>query len=229
MKGMKALLAGFAILFAAPAAAAAPKAPPADHRAIATESTEGWTFGKAGAPLLTEYASYGCPHCGQFAAATTNRVDSLVKAGKLRFSWRPLLIFPQDRAAAVLTRCVAPGRRLAFIESLMARQEAIRAALKKADADETQRAALYEAELAGPVTYANHIAKVAGLLPIAGSFGLSAMQARACLSSASNHTWVTNADLTARVEGVTGTPTFFWKGSRIPTGTPDELLALLPQ
>jgi protein-disulfide isomerase len=40
---------------------------------------------------------------------------------------------------------------------------------------------------------------------------------------------VTNADMTARLNGVTGTPTFFWKGAGIPTGTPDELLALLPQ
>jgi protein-disulfide isomerase len=227
---MRAFLAGFALLIAAPAVAAPPK-PKATTAGplLATESAEGWTFGKAGAPLLAEYASFGCPHCGQFAAAMTGRVDRLVKAGTLRFSWRPFLIFPQDRAAAVLTRCVAPTRRLAFIEAVMANQTAIREALRAADADEGVRSRLYEAELAGPVTYAGEIAKAAGLLALAQQHGLSARQAEGCLASPANHAWVTNADQTARLKGVTGTPTFTWKGERIPTGTPDELLALLPQ
>jgi protein-disulfide isomerase len=85
-------------------------------------------------------------------------VDSLVKAGKLRFSWRPFLIFPQDRAGAVLTRCVAPRRRLAFIEGADGAAEAIKAALAAAD-DEKRPRRLYEAELAGPVTHAGAIAE----------------------------------------------------------------------
>lgn len=200
-----------------------------DYRTTALESAEGWTFGKASAPLLTEYASFGCPHCGQFVAATSGRIGSLVKTGKLRFAWRPFLIFPQDRAAAVLTRCVAPRRRLAFVETLMAQQEAIKAALKAADNDEKTRSAIYEAELAGPVSHAGEVAKAAGLIPLAQRFGLSTIQASACLFSTANHAWVTNADQTARLNGVTGTPTFMWKGTRIPTGTPEQLLALLPQ
>ncbi|WP_338501201.1 thioredoxin domain-containing protein [Sphingomonas kaistensis] len=226
---MKAFLAGFALLIAAPAVAAPKAKAAAAGRLVATESAEGWTFGKAGAPLLAEYASYGCPHCGQFAAAMTGRVDRLLKAGTLRFSWRPLLIFPQDRAAAVLTRCVAPARRLAFIEAMMANQAAIKAALAAADGDEAARSRLYEAELAGPVRHASEIARAAGLLPLAQSHGLGTKQAGACLASEANHAWVTNADLTARLKGVTGTPTFTWKGERIQIGTPDELLALLPQ
>ena len=229
IKPMEAVLAGLALLLAAPATAAPKAASAIDHRAVAVESAEGWTFGKAGAPLLTEYASYGCPHCGQFAAAITSRVDRLVKAGSLRFAWRPFLIFPQDRAAAVLTRCVAPSRRLAFIEAVMADQGAIKAALKAADEDEATRSRLYAAELAGPVSHAGEIAKASGLLALAQKHGLNTMQAGTCLANASHHAWVTNADMTARLNGVTGTPTFFWKGARIPTGTPDELLALLPQ
>lgn len=226
MRMMLGLLASLALVAAAPTAATPASA---NHNIAVVESAEGWTFGKAGAPLLAEYASFGCPRCGQFAAATGERVNTLVTAGKLRFAWRPFLIFPQDRAAAVLTRCVAPGRRLAFIEALMAQQTAVQAALDAADTDEATRASLYAAELAGPITHATEIAKVTGLLALARTHGLPAMQAGACLSSAANHAWVTNADLSARVNGVTGTPTFFWKGARIPTGTPAELLALLPR
>ena len=221
---MKALFAGIALLIAAPAVAAAP-----DERLIGNESAEGWTFGKAGAPLLAEYASFGCPHCGEFSAALKGRVGGLLKAGTLRFSWRPFLIFPQDRAAAVLARCVAPTRRLAFIEAVMANQTAIKDALGAADGDDTTRSRLYEAELAGPIVHAGEIAKASGLLELAEQHGLGAPQASACLASTANHGWVTDADMNARLKGVTGTPTFFWKGERIPTGTPDDLLALLPQ
>ncbi|NJC05299.1 protein-disulfide isomerase [Sphingomonas kaistensis] len=226
---MKALLAGLALLLAGPVAAAPAKPAAKMSPVTVIETGEGWTFGKAGAPLLAEYASYGCPHCGQFAGAIFPRVDGLVKAGKLRFAWRPFLIFPQDRATAVLTRCVAPARRLAFIEAVMAQQTEIKAALKAADDDETSRAALYEAELAGPISHAGALAKAAGLLPLAQKHGLTTMQASACLSNAAHHQWVTNADMTARLNGVTGTPTFMWKGAKIPTGTPDDLLAMLPQ
>nr|WP_314442773.1 thioredoxin domain-containing protein [uncultured Sphingomonas sp.] len=225
MRKVKGLVAGLVMAVTLPVAASAAAA---DHRGTLVEDAEGWTFGKAGAPLLAEHASFGCPHCGQFVAATGERVGALVAAGKLRFAWRPFLIFPQDRAAAVLTRCVAPARRLAFIEALMAQQTAIQTALDAADANEATRASLFAAELAGPITHATEIAQVAGLLDLAETHGLSPLQAGACLSSAANHAWVTNADLSARVNGVTGTPTFFWKGSRIPTGTPQELLALLP-
>lgn len=224
---MKALLAGFALLFAASVAVAAPAA--VDHRSTVIETAEGWTFGKASAPLLAEYASYGCPHCGQFAEATSGRIDTLVKAGKLRFAWRPFLIFPQDRAAAVLTRCVAPNRRLGFIEAVMAAQPAIRAALTAADADEPARGRLFDAELAGPVPHASEIARQSGLLPIAQKFGLGPAQASACLADAGHHAFATNADTASRLNGITGTPTYIWKGGKLSDVTPDELLALLPR
>ncbi|WP_344708211.1 DsbA family protein [Sphingomonas humi] len=225
---MKAVLAGFALALAAPALAA-PAAPAPDHRSALLESSDGWTFGKAGAPLLTEYASFGCPHCGQYAAAAGPRIDALVKAGTLRFSWRPFLIFPQDRAAAVLTRCIAPARRLGFIEELMAQQAAIRAALTAADQDQSLRGALYEAELRGPIDQAKVIAGQSGMIPLAARFGVTKAQADACLANPVHHAWVSNADMSARLNGVTGTPTFVWKGARLPAGTPDDLLALLPQ
>jgi hypothetical protein len=35
--------------------------------------------------------------------------------------------------------------------------------------------------------------------------------------------------VTARLNGIKATPTFVWKGAKLPAGTPDALLALLPQ
>jgi protein-disulfide isomerase len=227
---MKYLLLGLAALVTAPAAAkpaAAVKA--TDYRANVMETSEGWTFGKPGAPLLTEYASFGCPHCGQFATATSARLDRLVKAGKLRFAFRPFLIFPHDRAAAVLARCVPPQRRLDFISAVLLGQANTKAKLAAADADEALRRRLYEAELAGPGPHTAAVGLLSGLGDLAAEHGLSPAKVGTCLVEQANHSWVTEADLTARLSGVTGTPTYYWKGSEVTLSTPEALLALLPR
>lgn len=216
-------------LFAAVALVAA-AAPPSDWRRTASETVQGWTFGKPAAPLLVEYASFGCPHCGHFAADAGPAIAARVKAGKLRLAFRPFLIFPQDRAAAVLSRCVAPTRRKGFIEALFARQDAIRTALAAADADPVQRGKLFEAELKGPVPHSAAVADSAGLTTLAAAHGLTAAAATRCLASQANHAWVTAADLEARASGVTGTPTYVWRGQRLDgTLTPAQLVERLPR
>ncbi|GAA4011003.1 hypothetical protein GCM10022280_05520 [Sphingomonas swuensis] len=205
-------------------------APPKDWRTTGVESVAGWTFGRPGAPLLSEYASFGCPHCALFSEGAGPTINARVKAGKLRLSWRPFLIFPHDRAAAVLARCVPAPRRLAFIEALMADQKGIKARLADGQRNDAIRQRLYEAELRGPEAEAAVIADVTGLDDLAVRHGLSGARASTCLASAANHSWVTNADLTARTAGVTSTPTFFLAGKAFPGKlTPEELVAALPR
>lgn len=205
-------------------------APARDWRKTVVESESGWTFGRPGAPLLAEYASFGCPHCGHFAADVGPAIDQAVKAGKIRLSFRPYLIFPHDRAASVLARCAAPARRLAFIKTLFAEQADTKSRLKAADADDAARGRLYEAELAGPERHASAIADVAGLINVAERHGLTRQQAESCLADAKQHEWVGNAHLAAQLAGITGTPTYVWKGARLPrTLTPEELTAQLPR
>ncbi|GLR47185.1 thioredoxin domain-containing protein [Sphingomonas astaxanthinifaciens] len=216
------LLASVALVGAAPA--------PRDWRTNVVESPAGWTFGKPGAPLLVEYGSLGCPHCAHFAAETGSQIDGLVKAGKLRFGFRPFLIFPHDRAGFVLARCVPSSRRLGFIEAIYAGQADTRARLAAADGDDALRGRLYNAELAGPVEYAKVAADIGNLTTIAASHGLTAAAVDRCLADTAAHQWVTNADLTSRASGVRGTPTYFWKGVKLEeTLTPEGLLAKLPR
>lgn len=214
-----------------PLALTAAAAPPAkDWRTNVTETAAGWTFGKPGAPILTEYASFGCPHCGHFAAETGTKIDSLVKAGKLRFAFRPFLIFPQDRAGYVLARCVPAAKRLAYIEAVFADQAASRARLKDADANEAMRATLYNAELAGPVPHSAALAEVSGFKALTLAQGVTAAKADQCLANQAAHDWVTNADLSSRTAGVKGTPTYFWKGVQLGEDlTPESLLKVLPR
>ncbi len=125
---MKALLAGFAILLAVPGSRGrrpgqrpCPSPIPAhgrDRKRGRLDLRQG--SARRCSPNMPASAA---PIAASSPPRAGSRVDRLVKAGNLRFSWRPFLIFPQDRAAAVLTRCVAPSRRLAFIEAVMARPD----------------------------------------------------------------------------------------------------------
>ena len=229
MKHLKLLVMVLVTLIAAPASAksAAPPARATDHRATVIETSEGWIFGKAGAPVLIEYASFGCPHCGQFATGTSAKLGQLVKAGKLRFEFRPFLIFPHDRAATVLARCVTPGRRFDFITAVLLGQKVTEARLAAADADETQRGRLFAAELEGPAAQARVLAELSGLGDLARAHGLTAAAQGRCLAADVHQKWVTDADLTGRLNGVTGTPTYYWKGGKIALSTPEALLAVL--
>lgn len=205
-------------------------APARDWRTHAAESEAGWTFGRPQAPLLVEYASFGCPHCGHFSAETGPAIAARVKAGSLRYAFRPFLIFPHDRAAAVLASCVPAARRLDFIKAVMAAQPATKAKLAQADASDSSREALFEAELKGPEVQAVLLGKVTGLAALAGQHGLAADKAEACLASPAQHRWVTGADLAARVAGVSGTPTYVWKGKTLVEDlTPEALVASLPR
>jgi protein-disulfide isomerase len=216
-------------LVAVLAIGAAPK-PVVDHRQTAVESAAGWTFGRAGAPLLVEYASFGCSHCGDYAAATGQRVDQLVKSGKLRFAFRPFLIFPHDFTATALARCVTPKRRLGFINAVLLGQSKTKAKLAAADADEAMRGRLFAAELEGPLAHARLLVDVSGLGDLAREHGLTAAQLKTCLASEANGKWVREADSTSRMSGVTGTPTYMWNGQQLgPDLTPDRLLATLPR
>jgi protein-disulfide isomerase len=205
-------------------------APPRDWRATATESNSGWTFGRPGAPLLAEYASLGCPTCARFAEASGPAVLASVQAGRIRYSVRPFLIFPHDRAAYVLARCVPASRRLAYLKAVLAAQPQTRARLAEVDGDDDRRQRLFEAELAGPVAHSTLLAELSGLGDLAASHGLASAAARTCLADTAHHAWVTEADLNSRLSGVTSTPTYDWNGSRLPRAlTPEQLAAKLPR
>ncbi len=224
MRFLLLLLASLFLVGAAPAPAAR------DWRTNVVESAEGWTFGKPGAPLLAEYASFGCPHCRQFAEGAGPRIEQLVKAGRLRLAFRPFLIFSHDRSATVLARCVPSRRRLAFIKAAFVAQADTRARMAAADADERVRGDLFTAELAGPIAHSRLVADVSGLDALAEAHGLSPAARERCLADEAHQSWATAADLAARVAGVTGTPTYFLDGHQIAKPlTPEELVSKLPR
>jgi hypothetical protein len=54
---------------------------------------------------LTEFVSYTCPHCGEFAQQGTNALDVYVAIGKVQVDVRHVVRDPIDLTAAMLANC----------------------------------------------------------------------------------------------------------------------------
>ncbi len=54
---------------------------------------------------LTEFVSYTCPHCGEFAQEGSSAVDLYVATGKVQLDVRHVVRDPVDLTAAMLTNC----------------------------------------------------------------------------------------------------------------------------
>lgn len=54
---------------------------------------------------LTEFISYTCTHCGEFAREGTNAVDVYVASGKVQLDVRHIVRDPVDLTAAMLANC----------------------------------------------------------------------------------------------------------------------------
>jgi protein-disulfide isomerase len=54
---------------------------------------------------LTEFVSYTCPHCGDFAKEGSNAIDLYVASGKVQLDVRHVVRDPIDLTAAMLTNC----------------------------------------------------------------------------------------------------------------------------
>ncbi|KAA0684955.1 DsbA family protein [Azospirillum brasilense] len=119
-----ALLGAIGLLGGAPMALAqSPATAPAP--AVPATATTPRVLGSPDAPVeVVEYASLTCHHCATFHNEVLPQVKKeLIDTGKIRIVYRD---FPLDRAAldaAVLARCVPPGRYFAILPVLFAKQD----------------------------------------------------------------------------------------------------------
>lgn len=75
--------------------------------------------------VMVEYASITCPHCARFEKDVMPTIlKNYVETGKVRYVFREFPTPPIELASAghLLGRCVAPDKRQALIETLMAQQ-----------------------------------------------------------------------------------------------------------
>lgn len=89
---------------------------------------------------LTEYISYTCPHCRDFAMQGEDILKiGYVQPGKLRFEYRHAAGNPVDLTAAMMARCGAPQKFPANHTALLAAQPQFLSLAKMATKAQTDR------------------------------------------------------------------------------------------
>lgn len=180
---------------------------------VASETEEGgFIIGNPDAPLkLVEFASHTCGACAYFAETGAEPLlNEYVDTGRVSFEIRPLLRDPLDVTISTLAQCGSP-------ESFHALSDQAWASLQQFSQNLQTNGAAYEAAMqAPPEQRFLGLAQAAGLIDFFAARGLSADQARTCLTDAENISQIADTSREASTAAnVTGTPTFFLNGRRL--------------
>ncbi len=201
----KFILAFGAILLAA----AAP--PAADWSKTATRSADGaFVVGNPNAAKkLTEYASYTCGHCAEFAVDADKELKAQIAAGKVRLEFRHALRDPVDMTAAMLARCGGPSQFLAASHAIFAAQGQW---MGKAQSYVTANKAAIGAATPGAARVM--VAKGSGLLALVAPFGVTEAKGTACLANeAEQNALIAQANDAWGTKKIPGTPYFTINGT----------------
>jgi protein-disulfide isomerase len=178
-------------------------------RTIAMTPDGGYRMGNPAAPVkVVEYLSLTCGRCAEFSAQGAPQLkERYVRTGRVSIEYRNYVLNGLDLAAAVLSRCAAPGRYFALTEQLLANQaewvgryQAISAA---------DRQALTSLP---PGQVLARIATLSGIDRIAAAHGVTPAAAQACFASAPRLQRLEGMRRAADQLGVSGTPSFTING-----------------
>lgn len=184
----------------------------------------GYLMGNPEAPLkLVEYGSLTCSHCADFAEASAEGLRQMVDSGRVSFEMRNFVRDPIDLTAAQLTRCGAPESYFALTDQVFAYQPQMFEQVQSAGEGAFSSAVEQPPERRGVA-----IAQMAGLIDFFAARGVSADQARQCLSNAEAASQLAQqAQDQGEQFNITGTPTFFLNGSKLDINTWNEVKARL--
>lgn len=162
----------------------------------------------AAAVKLIEYGSLTCPHCAHFSAEGVPGLIGDVRSGRLSYEFRNFVRDPADLGAALVSRCVPPGRYFEVTAKLFDTQQQWIGRVMTLD--EEQQKALDALEPAARVSRLAEIADVAGVI------GVPAAQAKACLADGKATEKLLDMRRVA-IEQVQleGTPTFLINGKKV--------------
>jgi protein-disulfide isomerase len=226
-----------AIAFAAAAALAAPAATAPAPGRKASSAVVNWNRTVAATPeggvrkgnpnarvKVVEYASLTCPHCADFAKASSGPLSSAVSSGKVSFEYRPYILNGIDAAATVLARCASPANFFRLVDSLFATQaEWVEKVSGMSPAQKSQLNALPENAVL------IRIAEIGGMLPLAARAEVPAARAKACLADPARLDRLGAIAEAAQALGVHGTPTFFINGRNVGSHDWSSLQPLIRQ
>jgi len=173
----------------------------------------GFVMGNPDAPIkLIEYMSITCSHCKDFGEQAFAPIrDNYVNSGRVSFEIRNFVRDPLDLSAAILSQCGGPGPYFALTEEALSNQEAM---FEKAQALGDAR--YNELLQSAPDTRFVGLAEALGLISYFQQRGISADQAKACLSNeAAAEALMSQTQAAVEDHDIQGTPTFLINGQKV--------------
>ncbi len=159
---------------------------------------------------LTEWLSYTCSHCAEFAAESKVELHALIRSGKVRVDYRTLPRDALDLAAGLLVRCAGPAKFLRLHDAVFAQQKAM--------LDQAEAFAVTPAAQQQTPTIAARLVQLADATPlraIGRSAGVTDAAYTACLNDEAAQKRVIAVAEAAQTANIAGTPTFEVNGRRV--------------
>lgn len=172
----------------------------------------GYVLGNPDAPLkLVEYASHTCGACAAFATQGKPELkQEYISTGVVSLEQREVFLNTFDVVLATMIQCGPPERVHALSDEVWGNLGQVMSGVQQ-NSEAIQAAG----ELPMEQRFVR-MAELAGFIDFFAARGLSADEARMCLSDAAAiEAMVTEADALAQADEVTGTPTFFINGNRV--------------
>jgi len=204
-----------------PVAAGAARPAPRDwSRTVAVTPQGGFRMGNPAARVkLVEYGSLACPHCRHFEETGYKPlVQNYVRAGRVSYEFRNLLINGPDLSISLLTRCSGPARFFAMSQVVYATQPQWEDRINKmSDADKAAMDKMTDQQRVV------RFAELGGMIPLAARFGVTPARARQCLTDSKGVQRLLDMTKAANDAGVDHTPTFFVNGKVSSAATWEQL------
>jgi protein-disulfide isomerase len=176
---------------------------------VAMTPEGGYVMGNPNAAIkVTEFGSYSCSHCRDFAAESAAEMKDLVNSGKVSYELRNYVRDPLDMAITLLVRCGGKDIFFPLSEQFFGNQTAM---FEKAQAmgDGPYQAAMAQPPQQRFIT----LATATGLLEFAKQRGIAENQARQCLADSASAEKLAKAVQTATTQyNIQGTPTLLING-----------------
>ena len=183
----------------------------------------GYKIGNPDAPLkLVEYASHTCGACANFAQNGKAGVKEYVETGVVSFEQREVFLNIFDVVIATLAKCGPAEQFQPLSDQVWGDHANVMSQIQA-----NQQAAGAAGQL-GPDERFAGIASATGLIDFFAARGLSADQARTCLTDGAKIEAMADAvTQQAEEDQVTGTPTFLLNGSKLDALSWEQLEPIL--
>lgn len=220
--GLTPAIAGAMLISVAPSPVNAAK--PASSRnwaqTVVATPEGGFRMGNPNAKVkLVEYGSLACPHCRHFEETGYKPlVEQYVRAGRVSYEFRNLLLNAPDISVSLLAHCAGPAKFFPMSEMVFQTQPQW---FEKVSAiTETQNAEMEKMTNGERIT---RLGEIAGFPQIAARFGVTTARARQCLADPKGLERLLNGTKTAEDAGITHTPTFLINGQVTDASTWEQL------